>query len=95
MSASLRRRLGVMLQGATKNTGAAGSPGPGRGNAVPIENRVSDAPTLADLGIDKKTSVPHSSTVNGSHRWTRCGPRSCALCFLEDQVRRLQARFAT
>jgi len=51
------RRLGVMLQGATKNTGAAGSPGPGRGNAVPIENRVSDAPTLADLGIDKKTSA--------------------------------------
>lgn len=35
-------------EAAPKNTGAAGSAGPGRGNAVPIANRVSDAPTLAD-----------------------------------------------
>jgi hypothetical protein len=49
-------RLGEMLKATPKNTGAAGSPGPGRGNAVPIENRVSDVPTLADLGIDKKVS---------------------------------------
>ena len=49
-------RLGEMLKAAPKNTGAAGSAGPGRGNAVPIANRVSDAPTLADLGIDKKVS---------------------------------------
>lgn len=50
-------RLGEMLKAAPKNTGAAGSAGPGRGNAVPIANRVSDVPTLADLGIDKKVSM--------------------------------------
>mgnify|MGYP000603710059 CR=1 FL=1 len=49
-------RLGEILAAMPKNTGAAGSAGPGRGNAVPIANRVSDAPTLADLGIDKKVS---------------------------------------
>jgi N6-adenosine-specific RNA methylase IME4 len=54
------RRLGEMLveQKATVgfNKGAAGSAGPGRGNAVPIENRVSNVPTLAEAGIDKKLS---------------------------------------
>lgn len=51
------RKLGEILAAMPKNTGAAGSAGPGRGNAVPIANRVSDAPTLADLGIDKKVSA--------------------------------------
>jgi hypothetical protein len=54
------RRLGelITLQKETVglNTGAAGSAGPGRGNAVPIENRVSTVPTLAESGIDKKLS---------------------------------------
>lgn len=52
------RRLGEMItiqkETVGLNTGAAGSAGPGRGNAVPIENRVSSQPTLADAGIDKK-----------------------------------------
>lgn len=51
------RKLGEILAAMPKNTGAAGSAGPGRGNAVPIANRVSDVPTLADLGIDKKVSA--------------------------------------
>lgn len=54
------RRLGEMIAEQKRtvglNTGAAGSAGPGRGNAVPIENRVSMQPTLAQVGIDKKLS---------------------------------------
>lgn len=61
-------RLGEMLKATPKNTGAAGSAGPGRGNAVPIANRVSDVPTLADLGIDKKVSVHGGLTQFGSGR---------------------------
>ncbi len=55
------RRLGELLKAQREtvglNRGAAGSAGPGRGNAVPIENRVSQVPTLADAGIDKKLSA--------------------------------------
>ena len=43
------RKLGEMLKDAPKNTGAAGI----GTSAVPKENRT---PTLADLGLDKKTS---------------------------------------
>ncbi len=54
-------KMGEMLQATEEERakGAAdGKPGPGRGkkNAVPERNRVSDTPTLADLGITKKES---------------------------------------
>lgn len=49
-------QLGRMLRETPRATGAAGFAGPGSGNAVPIENYVSSAPTLADMGLDKKTS---------------------------------------
>lgn len=45
------RKLGEMLKDAPKNTGAAGI----GTSAVPKENRTT-TPTLADLGLDKKTS---------------------------------------
>lgn len=51
------RKLGEMLQASPKAKGAAGLAGPGRGNAVPIEHRVSDAPTLAEMGLTKKESA--------------------------------------
>lgn len=52
------RRLGEMLKATPKQHGARGVAGPGRGkNGVPQENPVSDAPTLADLGINKKVSA--------------------------------------
>ena len=38
------------------NKRAAGSTGPGRGNAVPIANRVLTVPTLADADIDRDLS---------------------------------------
>lgn len=51
------RKAGELLAAMPKAKGAAGLPGPGRGNAVPMENRVSDTPTLADLGVTKAQSA--------------------------------------
>ena len=50
------RQMGEFLKQMPKNQGAAGSAGPGRGNVVPVENRVSSEPTLAEIGITKKQS---------------------------------------
>lgn len=50
------RRLGEMLRDMPK-AGGCGIAGPGRGNGVPIENPVLSAPTLAEIGIDKKVSM--------------------------------------
>ncbi len=84
--ASLQDWAKANIQGRNRITGnVAGDTSTGS-RVVPVGTPSS----FADLGIDKKTSVPHSSTANGSHRW-----RSCALVFLEHQVRRLRARFAT
>lgn len=51
------RRLGEILRETPKNPGIAGAAGPGRGNKNPVPegDRVL-APTLSDLGIDKKLS---------------------------------------
>ncbi|MBW7893677.1 MAG: hypothetical protein H3C27_01085 [Opitutaceae bacterium] len=51
------RQMGEFLKGMPKATGAAGHAGPGRGNVVPMANRVSDTPTLAEIGISKKQSA--------------------------------------
>lgn len=49
--------MGEFLKAMPKATGAAGHAGPGRGNAVPIGNRVSETPTLREIGITKKQSA--------------------------------------
>jgi hypothetical protein len=50
-------RLGELLREMPKAKGAAGSAGPGRGKrGAIVEPRFHDAPTLAELGIDKKVS---------------------------------------
>lgn len=48
--------MGEFLQQMPMNPGMAGNAGPGRGNAVPMQNRVSPEPTLAEIGITKKQS---------------------------------------
>lgn len=50
--------LGEMLRDMPKQSGARGSAGPGRGNGVPVQNPVLHVtPTLAEIGIDAKTSM--------------------------------------
>ncbi len=51
------RQMGAFLKAMPKATGAAGYAGPGRGNAVPMEHRVSEPATLAEIGITKKQSA--------------------------------------
>lgn len=49
------RQLGVMLKETPRNTGTAGMGRPSLGGAI-LEPPISSEPTLAEMGIDKKTS---------------------------------------
>lgn len=51
------RRCGELLRVTEKNTGAAGLPGPGRGNRNAVERRDTvSAPTLAQMGLTRDES---------------------------------------
>lgn len=58
-------QMGGMLESMKKNKGG-GEKGVGRAgkNAVPKENHIISAPTLKDLGIDKKTSMVAQQLAN-------------------------------
>jgi len=52
------RRCGELLRSTEKNTGAAGLPGPGRGNKNAVERRYTvSSLTLADMGLIRAGSA--------------------------------------
>ena len=51
------RRLGEILRDMPKATGAKGNPGGQGAQVVRFQDGTTQTPTLADIGIDKKTSM--------------------------------------